>query len=232
MKMKRKDWWMWYNAQNMTENQIIVMTRISNRWDDQWELIPSLEKFKKTYGEYPQEQVADKWYASEEWYEFMERKGIIWYVPHQRLQIDIKDYEYNKEKNEYEDKVWRKYYFKQNIRKKQEWRWRPMKWKELKADEIKATVYETKDEGNKKYIQINRRWQELCKRNDERLYSEWWREKYKKRSGCVENVFWNIKANLGFERFRLRWIKWAEIEWTLISIAHNLKKLIRYQVAY
>ena len=54
---------------------------------------------------------------------------------------------------------------------------------------------------------------------------------YKKRSTCVEPVFGNIKANLWFERFLLRWFEWVQTEWNLISIAHNLKKIIKFKLS-
>ncbi|MBU2266650.1 MAG: transposase, partial [Bacteroidetes bacterium] len=46
----------------------------------------------------------------------------------------------------------------------------------------------------------------------------------KKRCHDVEPVFGNIKHNHGFRRFMLRGKKKVEIEWGLISIAHNIRK--------
>jgi hypothetical protein len=100
----------------------------------------------------------------------------------------------------------------------------------LGEKDIKKVVYVTTlSNWKKRFIKINRNWHQLCKNNDERLYSEEWRKIYKKRSWCVESVFWNIKANFWFERFRLRWFEWVQIERNLISLAHNLKKLIAFQ---
>ena len=97
-------------------------------------------------------------------------------------------------------------------------------------DEIKSKIYVTILESwIKKFLCISKNWQELCKRNDDRLYSEKWKEIYKKRSWCVENVFWNIKKNLWFEGFLLRWFEWVQIEWNLICLAHNLKKIMKFQ---
>jgi hypothetical protein len=86
-------------------------------------------------------------------------------------------------------------------------------------------------EGDQKFLYVNKNWQRLCKENDRRLYTEGWQDLYKKRSGCVENVFWNIKSNLWFTRFSLRWFEWVQIEWNLISMAHNMKKLISHRLA-
>lgn len=40
-----------------------------------------------------------------------------------------------------------------------------------------------------------------------------------------ETVFGDIKHNMGFRRFMLRGLKKVEIEWGLLCMAHNLRKL-------
>jgi len=47
----------------------------------------------------------------------------------------------------------------------------------------------------------------------------------KRRCADVEAVFGLIKGNSAFRRFLLREMEKVNIEWGLISIAHNLKKL-------
>jgi len=42
----------------------------------------------------------------------------------------------------------------------------------------------------------------------------------------LENVFSNIKHNLGFRRFHLRGLEKVETEWSLVCIAHNMRKLV------
>lgn len=229
MKMKRKDWWVWYNPQNVTENQFILATTVPNSAEDTGELVPILEKFHAKYWVYPEENLADAWYASEKNYQYLEDKNIVSYIPHQKIRIDMKDYKCNKINNTYQDQEGNIYKFKQNIRIEKWAKGRPKKWIKLKESEIKATKYITSLPcGKNKIITVNKRWRNLCKRNDERLYSKAGREKYKKRSGCVENVFWNIKMNFWFERFHLRWFKWVQIERNLISLAHNFQKIIGF----
>jgi hypothetical protein len=41
----------------------------------------------------------------------------------------------------------------------------------------------------------------------------------------VEAVFGLLKGNKKFRRFHLRGLKKAEVEWGLVSIAHNLTKI-------
>jgi len=51
------------------------------------------------------------------------------------------------------------------------------------------------------------------------------RNKYKERKETVEPVFGVIKSVLGFRQFMLRGLDKVNIEWDLITLAYNLKKL-------
>lgn len=226
MLMKRKDRWTWYNPQNLTENQFILTTIVPNSGSDIEELVPILNKFYENFNCFPKNQLADTWYASEDNYEFLESNNIKSYIPHQNLQINLNDYLYDSDNDTFEDKQGNIYKFKQNIKKSSGWK----QGKRLENNDIKSKIYVSLIDWKKRFIHINYNRHKLCRINDERLYWEEWRKIYKKRSWCVENVFWNIKANFWFERFRLRWFQWVQIEWNLISLAHNLKKLIAFQV--
>jgi len=46
-----------------------------------------------------------------------------------------------------------------------------------------------------------------------------------RRSVDVEAVFGLLKGNKKFRRFHLRGLKKVEVEWGLLSIAHNLGKV-------
>lgn len=51
------------------------------------------------------------------------------------------------------------------------------------------------------------------------------RERYKLRQQTVEPIFGIIKEALGFRRFSVRGIKKVSEEWTLVTLAYNLKRL-------
>ena len=53
------------------------------------------------------------------------------------------------------------------------------------------------------------------------------RAKYKLRQQTVEPVFGIIKSVLGFRQFLLRGLKKVELEWQLVCLAYNLKRLHR-----
>ena len=51
------------------------------------------------------------------------------------------------------------------------------------------------------------------------------RARYKLRQQTVEPVFGIIKEALGFRRFSLRGLEKVSLEWTLVTMAYNLKRL-------
>ena len=53
------------------------------------------------------------------------------------------------------------------------------------------------------------------------------KQKYKLRQQTVESVFGIIKSVLGFRRFLLRGLEKVKLEWTLVSLAYNCKRLHR-----
>ena len=58
-----------------------------------------------------------------------------------------------------------------------------------------------------------------------RLKTKDGREKYKIRKETVEPVFGIIKSVLGFRQFLLRGLDKVNIEWDLVTLAYNFKKL-------
>ena len=53
------------------------------------------------------------------------------------------------------------------------------------------------------------------------------RERYKLRQQTIEPAFGVIKEGLGFRRFSLRGLAKVSLEWTLVTLAYNLKRLHR-----
>lgn len=60
-----------------------------------------------------------------------------------------------------------------------------------------------------------------------RVASPTGRARYKLRQQTVEPVFGIIKQALGFRRFSLRGLAGVNLEWTLVSLAYNLRRLHR-----
>lgn len=231
MQMKHKDFANGYNVQIVTENQIVLTTDISNNACDVNELIPTVEKLKNEYNELPKILLADAGYSSWDNYEYLEKEWVDWYIPpHSDLQINLSDYEYDKKYDIYKDKNWNIYRLKQYVWLI--WRWRAKKWEKLKDWEYKAKLYRTiLADWNKKFLQVDEKWHKYHKIFKEKTTKKEWRKILSKRKTDVETVFANIKHNLKFLRFSLRWFKKVNIERDIACIAHNFKKMFILYVA-
>lgn len=234
MQMKRKDWANGYNVQSITENGIILSNSIFNIAGDQNTLIPSLQKLQEKH-QSPGIILADKGYSTEDNYSFCEQGNIDAYIPIYCQQVDISRYSYDEGKDTYTDQEGRVYCFKQHEERrdgtKKRGRPRGIKKKEDSRqfhDLYKTTTYRHIDEKTKKkkHLSISKIWQEHVRKQKEKLSTIKGKQLYKQRMHDVEGVFANIKKNLGFTSFNLRGFKGVGSEWTLISLAHNLKKII------
>jgi transposase len=65
----------------------------------------------------------------------------------------------------------------------------------------------------------------FAERMNHRVATRAGRERYKARRQTVEPVFGIIKAAMGFRRFSMRGLQKVSLEWTLVSLAYNLKRL-------
>ena len=72
---------------------------------------------------------------------------------------------------------------------------------------------------------------ETLKAMKEKLNTKEGKEIYKLRSKTVETVFGIIKENMGFRSFRLRGEEKISIEWELVCVSYNLKRLFNLKVA-
>lgn len=231
MQMKRKDYANGYNVQNITENGVILSSSIFNSSNDVNTLIPSLKKLQDSFS-VPKIILADKGYSSEDNYSFCEQNAIDAYIPVHSEPADISNYVYDKERDAYTDKLGRTFYFKQHIdlREKTGKRGRPHKPETTQPRHglYKSTIYEHMEEQTKKksYLQVSSGWRNYVKKQKDKLSTALGKQIYKQRAPDVEGVFANIKKNLHFTSFNLRGFAGVSAEWTLISLAHNLKKIL------
>ena len=58
-----------------------------------------------------------------------------------------------------------------------------------------------------------------------RLKTKKGKERYKLRKQTVEPVFGTIKETLGFRHFQLRGLEKVELEWDIVTLAYNFKRL-------
>ena len=229
-----------YNAQISTNDQIITNYTIHQNPTDTRTLKPHLESFKNEYGFLPKELTADAGYGSEENYEYLEQNNVEAFVKYNYFDKEQRQ----KEKAKPVFHVDNLYYSKQ-----QNCYYCPMGQRmKFVGDKIEATEagYERtisryqaqncngcpvrgqchKSKGNR-IIEVSHRLNELKAKARERLLSEQGIVHRSKRPVDVEPVFGILKQNKGFRRFLLKGLDKVSIEFGLLAMAHNLKKLAK-----
>jgi transposase len=79
--------------------------------------------------------------------------------------------------------------------------------------------------GGNRTIVLNEKLEDYKQKAREKLKSETGLRLRKQRSIEIESCFGDVKHNMGFRRFHLRGLKKVKTEFTLVAIAHNLKKI-------
>ena len=79
--------------------------------------------------------------------------------------------------------------------------------------------------GNNRKIEVNEKLEEFKQQARENLHTELGQALKKRRSIEIESCFGDIKHNMGFRRFHLRGLSKVKTEFTLVAMAHNLRKV-------
>jgi transposase len=227
-----------YNAQISTENQFITHVSIHQKPGDTTTLESHLNGFEEAYGKQSREVVADAGYGSEENYEMLEDKGITAYVKYNYFHAEqkrkmksnpflVRNLFYNKEQDFYVCTMG------QQMEKSG-------MGKRISANgfESEVTYYEAKRcegcplramchkaKGNRR-IEINHRLNELKERARNLLTSEQGLRHRSKRPVEVEAVFGQLKSNNKFSRFTFKGLELVEMEFLLMALGHNLRKMV------
>ena len=226
-----------YNPQISTENQFITHVSIHQTPNDTTTLESHLDGFEQVYQKQSKEVVADAGYGSEENYEMLENKNITAYV------------KYNYFHKEQKRKMINDPFLAQNLfyNKEQDFYVCPMGQRMEKVYESKRTSsngyesqvtnYQAKRcescplrgqchnaQGNR-IIQVNHRLNELKKKAKELLMSEKGIEHRSKRPIEVEAVFGQLKSNNKFNRFTFKGLEMVELEFLLMALGHNFRKM-------
>jgi len=231
-----------YNVQMGTEGQFVVGYSVHQQADDtscfiphmQQQIFPKGKKFKNGSG--------DAGYGSEENYAFLEKEKIGNFFKYntfhqeqhpprkgealEKLRFKSNYFPYDPEMDEFICPAQKRMLYMET---------KPYKSKNGYLSERR--LYEcldcatcplkskcTKAKGNRR-IQVSfelRRYHQQARDN---LLSEQGVALRQLRSTEPETVFGDIKHNMGFRRFMLRGLKKVDIEWGLLCMAHNLRKL-------
>ena len=228
-----------YNTQISTDNQFITHYSIHQTAGDTTTLEEHLNGFEQQYGKQSKEVIADAGYGSEENYEMMEQKQIDAYVKYNYFHKEqkraqkqnpflVQNLYYNESENYFVCPMGQKLtHTGQGERKSRNGFISQVDYYEAKRCEgcpLRGMCH--KSIGNKK-IEINHKLNEYKAKAREMLTSERGLYHRSKRPIEVEAVFGQLKSNNKFSRFTLRKMDKVNIEFGLMSIGHNLRKLAK-----
>jgi len=226
-----------YNIQMGTENQFIVGYSIHQRAGDTACLIPHLDQVKDQLGVLPKKIVADAGYGSEENYQYLENEHLENYVKFntfhkeqkrswRKQRFRVENMEYDEKKDEYICRDNQRLVFKRVTYKKSELGYlskiREYECQNCSDCSMKSEC--TKANGNRS-IRVNDSLNQFRDQARSNLLSDQGRKLSIQRNVDVESVFGRLKNNWGFRRFLLRGKEMVNIEWGILSIAHNIAKL-------
>lgn len=227
-----------YNPQISTENQFITHVSIHQKPNDTTALEDHLDGFEKAYGKQSEEVVADAGYGSEENYEMLEDKNITAYVKYNYFHAEqkkkmknnpflVQNLFYNKEQDFYVCTMGQRM---ENVGTGQRI--------SSNGYESQITYYQAKNgeacplrgmchkaKGHRR-IEVNHRLNELKERARNLLTSEEGLKHRSKRPIEVEAVFGQLKSNNKFNRFTFKGIEKVEMEFLLMAIGHNFRKMV------
>ena len=235
-----------YNPQITCSNQFIVNATIHQNSSDSVTFPSHVEKMEERAEGLVDSTWCPAWttdagYGSEENYELLEQKGMIGYVKYPSW--------YAEHTGEIKKKVYNKYnwcydqagdfFLCPEGKKLQflEWSERTNKngyqqhFKVYECENcLNCPVFEKcrGERASKKTnrrIHINERLEEHKQKAKELLLTQKGKEQRSNRATEVETPFGNIKYNLGHRRFILRGLEKVNIEFLLLAIAHNLRKV-------
>jgi transposase len=228
-----------YNVQISTENQAITQYTIHPNPTDTRTLAAHLDATETHLGRLPQEICADAGYGSEENYLMMLEKNITPYVKYNsfdqkqnssrttKYPFDPEHLYYNKELDCYYCPMGQKMY---NVGQKTSTN--PHGFRQIitsyKAQNctgcpLRGVCHKAEGE---RIIGINYRLNNIKNQVDELLKSEKGLAHRSRRPIEAEAVFGRIKHNWGFRRFYLKGMQKVEVEIGLLSLAHNISKMI------
>lgn len=226
-----------YNVQIGTENQFIIGYSIHQKPGDTTCLIPHIDHIKEHLKKLPEKIIADAGYGSEENYKFLDKEGIAAYVKY--------NYFHKEQKKKIKKNIYRKENFPYDINTDT---YICPAGKRLSSVETKTRITDTGYASTELYYQTEscegclQRGECHASKYDRRIrirplleyYKTEMRAKLKSAEGKklrskrpveVESVFGQLKWNRNFKRFLLRGIDKVNIEWGLLSLAHNMMKI-------
>lgn len=231
-----------YNVQMGTENQFVVGYSVHKEAGDTSCMKEHLEEVKQVLGgKLPDNIIADAGYGSEENYEYLKDAELGNYVKYNTFHKEatrkwktdptrLQNWQYNEETDEYICGCGRILRFQYEKHQKSKNGYKSL-IRVYQSDDCTDCPYRDRcvkkkdDPTANRRIYINRRGNELKSEARNNLTSEYGLQMRSLRPVEVESVFGNIKGNFGVRRFTLKGIAKVKLEWGLLCIAHNMRKM-------
>lgn len=235
-----------YNPQITTSNQFIVNATVHQNSSDSVTLPHHVQVMEERVAtivgpSWHPDWTADAGYGSEENYELLEAKQMGAFVKypswHAEQSGKIKERTYNKYNWAYDQTTdcficpqGRKLSFSEMVERSNKNDFKQIfRVYECESCQdcpvFKACRGEKTSEVSNRKVRVNENLEIHKAKAKEKLASEQGKEKRAKRGVEVETPFGNIKYNMGHRRFILRGLKKVNIEFLLLAIAHNLRKV-------
>jgi transposase len=231
-----------YNVQLGTEGQFIVSTSVHGQGSDTPCLIPHLKGMSAKLKSQLKNIVADAAYGSEENYDYLQQHQLGNYLKYNTFYQDthryrnpdiLRQHQFRSEHFEYDEpndqflcpnKRRLSYRFTSQSKTDNGYRSTRRHYECENCTDCPLKTQCTKAKGNR-IIQVSFQLREFRRQARANLTSEQGQQLRAQRSVEVETVFGDLKHNLGFRRFHLRGQDKVTTEWTLVCIAHNMRKL-------
>ncbi len=229
-----------YNIQNGTENQFVIHSTVHQRPGDTACMIDHLESLKRFIGHIPDNVVADAGYGSEQNYAYLEAEDVNAYVKY--------NYFHKEQKRSFKKSLTNPanwvYDHKNDSFTCANNKTLSFSHKRTRRSDLgyisHISVYECQDcdgcphkanciKGDKpnKSIEINHKLLKYRTKAASLLLSEDGITMRRRRATDVETVFGDIKRNWNFKRFTLRGLEKVTLEWRLLMMGHNIRKLAK-----
>ncbi|HOO84047.1 MAG TPA: IS1182 family transposase [Prolixibacteraceae bacterium] len=227
-----------YNVQISTENQIITNYTMHQRPGDTATLKPHLEQFEQQQGKQSKQVIADSGYGSEENYEYAQNKGIEAFIKYNWFHKEQKrkykndpflpaNLFYNAESDFLVCPTGQKMHCVSVQKRTSDLGYLSTVhiYQAINCNgcPMRGSCHEGK--GNRR-IEINHKLRRYRAQARERLMSEQGLEHRSMRPIEPEAVFGQIKFNNKFNRFTLRGLEKVNVEFGLVAISHNLRKIV------
>jgi len=226
-----------YNVQIGTENGFVLGYDIFPNPTDTRTLKPHLENMNRRLGILPQRVIADAGYGSQENYAYLENHQIEALVKYGTFHKEASrawrkdpyktdNWPFDTKTDSYTCPNGRSLLFTKFTQTKSESGYvqNLRIYTCTSCDDCTKREHCTKSRGNRT-LQRNEELLRLRRQAQSRLISDDGKVLRKRRAVEVETVFGEVKANQGFRRFHLRGNGKVAVEWGLLMIGYNIKRI-------